>query len=225
MTKDNKNNGALDVLMFMGTQCTYCGAMMQALTELMKDGGFTTLNIVNIEQDPQLALKLGVRSVPWLQIGPFELSGSRTKQELQTWIKRASSAEGLTEYIEEMLLEGSINSVKKLIEGENSALHNVIQLMADPAAKINIRLGIGAIIEELAEEEIFKSVTPKLVSYLSDEDARIRGDACHYLSLTKDVSFIPLIENLLSDDSEEVREIAEESLEELRLLEVEKPQY
>jgi len=225
MTKHQKNNDSLAVLMLMGTQCTYCGPMMQALTELMKDGEFAHLNIVNIEQDPQLASQLGVRSVPWLQIGLFELPGSRSKQELQLWIKRASSAEGLTEYIEEMLLEGNISSVRKLIErdldnGHHQALHSVIHLMADPDAKINVRLGVGVIIEDIAESQNFKEVTPLLVSYLSDKDARIRSDACHYLSLTKDVSFIPFIEKLLSDDSEEVREIAEDSMEELRLCEV-----
>ena len=50
---------------------------------------------------------------------------------------------------------------------------------------------------------------------LSNKDARIRGDACHYLSLTKDVSYVPAIKKLLSDENEEVREIAQDSLDEL----------
>jgi len=190
--------------------------MMQMLAELMKDGDIAEMRIVNIEHAPELAADLGVRSVPWLQIGPFELSGSRSKQELLLWVKRASSFDGVTEYFEEVLSEGNIKYAEKLIHGYPQALENIIDLMADPEAKINVRLGVGVIIEELAESEAFKTVIPRLVDYLSSDDARIRGDACHYLSLTKDSSFIPDIERLLSDESEEVREIAQDSLDELR---------
>jgi HEAT repeat protein len=87
--------------------------------------------------------------------------------------------------------------------------------MADPEAKINVRLGVGVIIEEMAESDAFKVVVPRLIEYLSSKDARIRGDASHYLSLIKDRSVIPLIEKLLTDESEEVREIAQDSLDDL----------
>lgn len=201
--------------MLMGTHCTYCGPMMQMLTELMKAGQLTQLRIVNIENNSELAAEHGVRSVPWLQIGPFELSGSRSKKELSLWIERASSFDGVTDYLEEVLSEGNINYANKLIQRYPQALENVIDLMADPDAKINVRLGVGVIIEELAESEQFEAVIPRLLDYLSSSDARIRGDACHYLSLTNDRSYIPDIEKLLSDESEEVREIARDSLDEL----------
>ena len=163
-----------------------------------------------------LAEEFGVRSVPWLQLAPFELQGSRTKQELLLWLKRAASSAGLTEYLEEVLSEGDIQSANKLIRHHPHAMENVLGLMADPEAKINVRLGVGVIIEEMAESDMFKKVIPQLIEYLSNHDARIRGDACHYLSLTKDQTYVPAIEKLLSDESEEVREIAQDSLEDLR---------
>jgi hypothetical protein len=215
MTKGQQNNESPAVLMLMGRQCTYCGPMMQALTELMKAGQIAELRIVNIENNPELAVSLGVRSVPWLQIGPFELLGSRSKQEILLWIERTSSSAGLNDYLEEVLSEGKLEYANKLIESYPQALENIIELMADPEAKINVRLGVGVIIEEMAESVEFKAVVPRLIDYLSSKDARIRGDACHYLSLTRDASHIPLIERLLSDESEEVREIAQDSLDEL----------
>jgi hypothetical protein len=190
--------------------------MMQMLMEFMKLGQIAELRIVNIENAPDLVSELAVRSVPWLKIGPFELTGSRSKQELQLWLQRASSFDGVTEYLVEVLAEGNIKVASKLIHGYPQALENVIDLMADPEAKINVRLGVGVIIEEMAESETFRSVIPRLLDYLSNDDARIRGDACHYLSLTKDRSYIPDIERLLMDDSEEVREIAQDSLDDLR---------
>lgn len=202
--------------MLMGTQCTYCGPMMQILTDLMKSGQIAELRVVNIEDNPDLAQQYGVRSVPWLQVGPFELSGSRSKKELSLWIERASGFEGISDYLEEVLSEGKIESANKLIQGHPQALENVIDLMADPEAKINVRLGVGVIIEEMALSEEFKIVIPRLIEYLSNDDARIRGDACHYLSLTEDISYLPAIKKLLLDESEEVREIAQDSLDDLR---------
>lgn len=216
MTKDQKNKVSPAVLMMMGTQCAFCGPMMQMLSELMKAGKLAELRILNIENNAEMAQQLGVRSVPWLQIGPFELLGSRSKQELLLWIERASSFSGLTDYLEEVLAEGNIEYANKLIQRHPPALENVVDLMANPEAKINVRLGVGVIIEEMAESEAFKTVLPRLSEYLSSEDARIRGDACHYLSLTKDPSFIPVIEKLLNDENKEVREIAQDSLDELR---------
>ena len=207
-----------DVLMLMGTQCAYCLPMMKLLSELMKAGHIGELRIVNIEENPDLAIQLGVRSVPWLQIGPFELQGSRSKQELLLWLQRASSSEGLTEYLEEVLSEGNIKLANNLIQHHPQALENVVELMADSEAKINVRLGVGVIIEEMAESAHFKSVIPNLLKLLSSSDSRLRGDACHYLSLTKDTTYIPVIQELLSDENEEVREIAQDSLDELRAI-------
>ena len=204
------------VLMLMSTHCVLCGPMKKILTELKETALIAELQLVNIEENPEYAERLGVRSVPWLQIGPFELLGSRSKQELLMWVQRASSSEGMSEYLEEVLSEGKIGSANKLIERYPEALNNVIDLMADPEAKINVRLGVGVIIEEMAESEAFKAVVPRLIEYLSSDDGRIRGDACHYLSLTKDRAHVPLIEKLLTDDSEEVREIAQDSLDDLR---------
>ena len=208
-------NASPSVLMLMATQCTFCGPMMQILIELMKSGQLAELRVVNIQENTELAQQLGVRSVPWLQIGPFELAGSRTKKELLLWIQRASSFEGISDYLEEVLSEGRIEYANKLIKKHPQVLENVIDLMADPEAKINVRLGVGVIIEEMAQSEEFKAVIPRLLEYLSAEDPRIRGDACHYLSLTDDVSYLPAIKQLLLDDNAEVREIAQDSLDEL----------
>jgi len=216
MTNEQKNTTSPEVLMLMGTQCTYCGPMMQMLTEFIKLGQISELRIVNIEDATDLARELGVRSVPWLRIGPFELAGSRSKQELQLWLQRASSFDGVTDYLVEVLAEGNIKYASKLIRDYPQALESVIDLIADPEAKINVRLGAGVIIEEMAESESFKKVIPRLREYLSSDDARIRGDACHYLSLTRDRSYIADIERLLTDDSADVREIAQDSLDELR---------
>ncbi|VAW53471.1 hypothetical protein MNBD_GAMMA05-389 [hydrothermal vent metagenome] len=226
MTNDHKKTEshsqvqmpAPDVLMLMASHCTYCGPMKIILSDLKAQGGINELKILNIEENPELVAELGVRSVPWLQIGPFELQGARTRKELELWLQRAASFEGVSEYFSEVLAEGKIDYANKLIQRHPETLNNIIDLMADADAKINVRLGVGVIIEELAESEKFKTVIPRLIEYLSHADARVRGDACHYLSLTKDRSYVTIIEKMLADESEEVREIAQDSLDDLRNL-------
>ena len=56
---------------------------------------------------------------------------------------------------------------------------------------------------------------PELGELTKHPDARVRSDACHYLSLTHDASVRKYIEPLLDDDNEDVKEVAEESLDAL----------
>lgn len=224
MTKESKNIAvdqltSVDVLMLSGTRCPFCGPMKLILNELKDEGRISSLEIINIEERPDIAVEYGVRSVPWLKIGDFELSGSHNRQEIIHWLDRAEHSSGDNEYISEKLGEGNIGAVRKLIQGKASALKNLVELMADGDAKINVRLGIGVIMEELAQQDIFSQVTDQLLDYLNDGDARVRSDACHYLSLTGNRKYINAISSLLDDENAEVREIAEDSLEELNFKE------
>ena len=58
------------------------------------------------------------------------------------WLERASSFEGMSEYLEEMLLEGNIGAATKLIQRHPPALENVINLMADPESVIEKCLAV-----------------------------------------------------------------------------------
>ena len=122
MTKQQKNEMYPAVMMLMGQHCAFCGPMMQILTDLMKSGQIGELCIINIEKQPEIAQKLGVRSVPWLQIGPFELAGARSKQEISEWLERASSFDGISDYLEEVLAEGNLDFANRLIDRYQQAL-------------------------------------------------------------------------------------------------------
>ncbi len=211
-----ENIHSVEVLMLVGTHCSFCAPMLKIVSEMVKQGDFVSLHVVNIEQDHTLAAELGVRGVPWLRIGPFELAGVRTKEEIKLWLDRAKSDDGITLYLEEILAEGNVSTAIIFVKRYPKALDNVIDLVMNAEGKINVRLGAGVIIEDMAESDEFKVVIPRLVDALSDKDARVRGDACHYLSLTKDVQYLPLMELLLSDVSEEVKEIAQDSIDDLK---------
>jgi len=201
-----------DALMLLGTHCPHCPSVLGSLSELVKQGVISRLEVVNLEQRPEIGRELGVRTVPWVKIGQFELAGLHSKAELQSWAEQAGSEQGVTKYFEQLLGEGEVKQVLDMIGRDHSKLHALIGLVSDADAKINARLGAGVIMEEYQGEPELLALIPELGELTRHEDARVRSDACHYLSLTHDVSVKKYIEPLLDDDHGEVREVSEESL-------------
>jgi thioredoxin-like negative regulator of GroEL len=215
MTDSEQHKSAPEALMLLGTQCPHCPYVLASLSDLVKKGVLSRLEVVNLEQRPDIAQELGVQSVPWVRIGQFELTGLRSKSELEEWIEKANTSAGNTKYIEELLAEGKVNQVLGMIEKDNQLLQALLELIADGDAKINARLGVGVIMEEYEGKSELATLIPGLGELTRSQDARVRSDAAHYLSLTHDVSVKTFIEPLLEDSHAEVREVAEESLAEL----------
>lgn len=207
-----------DALLLVGTHCPHCTVVLSALTELVKQGTIASLEVVNLEIKPEVAERLGVRTVPWARIGWFELEGLHSKTELKRWTDLASTSEGAIAYFSEVFAAGQVNKVLSIIKKQPDLMSYMFDLLADADAKINIRLGVGVVMEEYASEAEFTKYIPALVDLTSHQDQRVRSDACHYLSLTNNTDVIPYITALLEDSSEEVREVAKESLEELNVV-------
>jgi len=207
------NTSPPQALMLLGTHCPHCPSVLGSLSELVKQGVISKLEVVNLEQRPDIGRELGVRSVPWVRIGQFEFSGLHSKAELQSWAEQAGTEQGMTKYFEQLLGDGEVMQVLSMISNDHSLLHALIGLVSDADAKINARIGAGVVMEDYEGKPELLALIPELGELTRHEDARVRSDACHYLSLTHDVSVKQYIEPLLDDEHEEVREVAEESLE------------
>ena len=60
---------------------------------MLKQGLIAQLTVTNIQEAPERAQQLGVRSVPWLQLGPFALSGLHRLGELTEWRSEEHTSE------------------------------------------------------------------------------------------------------------------------------------
>ena len=220
MTQQKQNNSlhndARSALLLVGTHCAHCPIVLAIMSELVKNGELARLEVVNLEQSPETAAELGVRSVPWVRIGAFELEGVHSKAEYQQWVKLARQPDGMREYMEAMLGDGQVSKVIKLIEQDHSLMRWIFELMLDPDAKINLRLGIGVIMEEFAAAPWFQQFIPELEKLCQHDDARVRADACHNLALTQNRDVLPILKSMLDDSSEEVREVAADGIESLQ---------
>ncbi len=78
-----------DAELLIASGCAHCPVVLSGLAELLKQGRIGRLDIINIAAHPELAEARNARSVPWIRIGPFELSGAHSAQELAVWVERA----------------------------------------------------------------------------------------------------------------------------------------
>lgn len=199
-------------LLFISSHCPHCPAVLSALAEMVKGGRLGELRVVNVEQRPEAAQALGVRTVPWVRLGPFQLTGLRSRQELETWATRTASESGLAEGFHVMLKEGALEAVIAAVREDPSYLAAMLPMVANPEASLNVRLGAGAVLEAFAGQAALRALIPRLAELSVHADPRVRADVCHYLGLTGDPAARPYLTARLDDPDPDVREIAAESL-------------
>ncbi len=204
-----------EALLLIAPGCPHCAAVLEGLSTLVKEAVIGRLEVVNIASEPEQAQSLGVRSVPWTRIGPFELEGLHGPQELRRWAEQSGHGEGMAVYFDELLKKGKRDKVERIVRRQPHYLVPLIELLGDKGTGIHTRIGIMAILEDLENTELGASVVDPLAALTSSQDNRIRVDACQALSLTGSAAAIPHLKACLNDPDAEVRETAQEALEEL----------
>jgi hypothetical protein len=202
-----------DARVLIAPGCPHCPAVVQSLSESVKRGDIGSLEIINIAVHPEAAEEAGTRSVPWTRIGDYVHLGALTPQEIRETIARAGRADPVEQLVH--LLETSrLDTVVQLVTAEPGLLPALVALLADLDTPMAVRIGIGALLEELPDA-LVKPVEGTLTELTGSQHQSVRADAAHYLSLVDTESSRETLRGLLDDESDEVREIAQESLEEL----------
>jgi hypothetical protein len=199
--------------LYIANGCPHCPTVLAGLSELVKNGRIGRLDVINISAHPEAAQAQGIRAVPWLRLGPFELTGLRSPAELAQWAERAQSPEGMAEYLRELLGEGSLAGVRATLEREPQLTGvALIRLLGDADAELQVRLGVSAILEDLEGSATLAGLVDALGALTRHSDARIRLDAAHTLGLSHAPGARAYLEALQDDRDAEVREVAQESL-------------
>jgi hypothetical protein len=204
-----------DALLFIAPGCPHCATVLQGLSELVKQALIGKMTIVNIAEHPEQAAEYGVRAAPWLRLGPFTLTGAHSLAELRLWAEWASGEEGTAHYVEHLLMQGGYKQAVAFIAADTHRLKPLLTIIANPAANIEARLGVSALLEAHANTSELRKLLPQLADLTRHADHRVRADACHLLGLTGSAAARTHVEICLNDTHEEVREIAEEAMEEL----------
>ena len=209
---------APDALLLIAPNCPHCQAVLNILSELVKQGEIGRLEVINISVHGEKAAQLGARSVPWIKIGQFELAGNYTSAELRNWIDKAANNTGNADYLGELLAQQQLDKAIDLVKRQPPLLQAMLQLVAAPDTPMLTRIGLGAIMEDLADSEVLAGQVEQLGELTHAEEANIRADASHYLGLSGSRSALPWLRAMLQDPHEHVREIAADSIQRLEKL-------
>ncbi|RMG34270.1 MAG: HEAT repeat domain-containing protein, partial [Gammaproteobacteria bacterium] len=182
---------------------------------LTKEGLIGRLEVINITSHPEIAQEQGIRSVPWMRIGPFTLQGNHSPGELRRWAQRAASNQGIAEYLGELIESRRLDQALQEIRAHPEWNEVLLRMVSDLETPVGVRIGASAILEDLAEHDELGPLLPGLRELLRAAEAPVRADAAYYLGLSGDPRTREWLEPLLQDPAPEVREIAAEALEAL----------
>jgi hypothetical protein len=201
-----------DAELMIASGCAHCPVVLAGLAELIKAGQIGRLEVINIAQHPELAEERGVRGVPWIRIGPFELTGAHSQAELKEFATRAGSKSGLMDYLRESLETGELDRVISVCRRSPEMLPPLLALAGDLETPFAARIGVGAVLEDLATDGLLSDLVDDISRLAASPDPQTRADAAHFLGLTGDEKARPALEKLATDNDREVREIAMESM-------------
>lgn len=203
---------AANILLFTTTHCPHCHALTESFHKLQQQGAIDKLEVIDLQQQPDRAAQYNIRSVPWFKIADLEFQGNYTLQELSYWVEQAHTDAGILKYIISELEVGHLASIGKKIREMPGWLDISVNILADMNAPMQARIGLGAVLEDLAGTHELEQLTTPLAKLAHSDDHRVRADACYYLGLIGTPEARSCIEACLDDSNEDVREIAREAL-------------
>ncbi len=202
-------------LLLISTHCPHCHVMQELLQQRVQDGHIDKLEIINIDESPDVAQSFHVRSVPWLKLDGFKFDRVLTPAELDRWIDKSSSTVAKTDYLEDLLANGKLTQAIESLEQGATSFSDLLPLIVRDDVKMNVRIGVGALFEHFEGDAAIRNVTSELAVMAEHRSPMVRADVCHFLMLTHTVESREIIEKLLQDNDTQVREIARDSLAEL----------
>lgn len=202
-------------VLLVATGCAFCPQVHAGLEALLQQGRIASLEVINIAEYPGRAEQYGVRSVPWFTLNELEFDGVYTAAELAQWVDKAARSNAVTEYLDHLLGDGQLPKAEHYLHRHPEHLAALLPLFAEEGRRINVRIGVGALLEGLSVTTDLSALVEPLGRLTRHAQVSTRMDACHYLSLTRSAAAMSYLQAALQDDNAEVRETARESLEEL----------
>jgi hypothetical protein len=108
---------------------------------------------------------------------------------------------------------GSLAAATAACRRDPRLLPALLALAGDPDTAYAVRVGVGAVVEELADAGLLGPAEAAILELSHDESAPVRADAAHYLGMLDTPAVRARLSELAADSDTEVREIAAESLQ------------
>ena len=207
------------VELFIATGCVHCPVVLNELSENLKKGQISNLNVTNIAVDNKKAEELNIRSVPWFSISNDHcfmiFSGEHPPKEIKQWLAASQTDDGMQKYIEESLSSGQLMTVSKAIQLKPEMYSHVVKMLENEETSMDIRIGLDALTESFSATEILQRFSPEFKNIASSDGMRLQIDALHYIALTGDSKNREFLLEKTKDKNPQIKEAATEALETL----------
>ena len=147
---------------------------------------------------------------------PSYSPGLHSRRELEDLAGKTATPDGIRDYLASQLGEGQLALVTDACRRSPELFPALLQLSADLETPYAVRIGVGAVLEELGPEGLLGHLVEPIAGIIAGSGhPQVRADAAHYLGLTGNPAARVALQALVKDPDAEVREIAAEALEAL----------
>lgn len=171
-----------EVELFVMPGCPVCPQMERLFRQLQQEGLLERLEIIDITQNPQRAQQLGIRSAPSYLINGVLFSGMKPRSEIEALMKQ-NPTEKWRSLLSEELAEGGMEVARQAVLEHEAAREALFDLLEDAQTPLVVRIGLSAILEEMAEQGLLEAYQSRLQRLVRHEDERIALDGLYYLSM------------------------------------------
>jgi hypothetical protein len=194
------------------SHCPNCQAQTKVLQQLQQQDPQLQYESINLETAGPVDVTPAIQSVPTLFIDSYRFEGLMSAQEIKKWLTPGNHDK---DYIAELLKTGQLNAAQQWLSQYPEALSSLTELLADDEIEMTVRIGLDALIEQLADSGLLANLTDALGKLLDTASDSLCIDILHYLALIGSVQAIDYIRLGLTRKHPEVQREARELLESL----------
>ncbi len=199
--------------LFVMPGCPICPQMERLFRQLEEEGLLDQLEVVDITREPERAQALGIRSAPSYLVNGVLFSGLKQRSEIEQLLGQ-NEGEKWRSLLGEELSEGGMQAAREAVLEHEAAREALFDLLDDPETPLVVRIGLSAIIEELAERGLLEAYQPRLLKLAQHEDERIALDGLYYLSMLHTPEAMQTLSRIAEDDTHPLQQQAKELLQE-----------
>jgi hypothetical protein len=205
----------VQVLVFMAPGCPHCPHVVRSAVSAGASRNAIDVIVVDAMQFPDLAEQFKVKSTPTTIIdGGLTIVGQLSAAQLVDHIVNSTETGSLTAVLDSMIQSGRAEDAASLICRDNRP-EAILPLYI--AREFSLRMGALVAMEAALDEDphSLDAIIPDLTNLLTAEEAGLRGDTAALLGKIGNPAAIPALRKALDDPDPDVREAAEEALQEI----------
>jgi len=206
------------IRIYVSPHCPHCPRAVSQIAPLAFENPRIDVTIIDGMLFPELATRDRIRSAPTVLLDEtFRWTGVPPGEELMRALLDRDPSELSAESLKRMLTEGEAERLATMMVKHGRVFPGFEQLIDHP--EWSVRLGAVVVMEELAEKsrELARMSLEPVWERFAGLDRSVKGDVVYLSGLVGPLDWAPRLEALRGEDaSEDMREVVDEALENIR---------